>query len=79
MQQEEQIKDQLKNILGEACLSTGAFKPNSREMALAKAVNYLALQMRMLSKMDEADMRQSHLEGVLGNTAKILSQKENEL
>jgi len=70
-----QIKDELKNILGEDAFSLGNMQVSDRVRKLVRAVSYLDAQIAMLKKWIEDDAGHDHIDQIQQNLKKILNEK----
>ena len=68
-----ELKEELIRILGENALSIGALQVSKNVQKLAKAVNYLVLQLKMTANMSENEDIKDYAELIIKNTKDILS------
>lgn len=69
---ENEIKTLLINILGKDAISTGKMQISDETSKLAKAVNYLVLQLKLLGNINEKDERKSYIETIHSQLIEIL-------
>lgn len=70
---EKEINEILKTILGADAFNNGDFQVSSDISKLAKAVNYLTIQIRFTAQMVDTGEAKEHVKGVLLNTKEILT------
>jgi hypothetical protein len=68
-----ELKEELIRILGENALSIGEMQVSKNVQKLAKAVNYLVLQLKMTANMSENEDIKDYAELIIKNTKDILS------
>lgn len=69
---ENEIKTLLINILGKDAISTGKMQISDETSKLAKAVNYLVLQLKLLGNINEKDERKSYIGTIHSQLIEIL-------
>lgn len=67
------IKDELKKILGDDAYNDGSMQVSDRVQKLAKAVNYLVIQLKFTARLQEDFEREAHIEQVINNVKEIIS------
>lgn len=69
---ENEIKTLLINILGKDAISAGRMQISDETSKLAKAINYLVLQLNSLGRINERDERKSYIETIYSQLIEIL-------
>lgn len=69
----EEIKEELKKILGDDAYSIGDMQVSERVKKLVKAVNYLVVQIKITGQWSEDEEYKDHVKQVITNAKKMLS------
>jgi len=69
----EEIKDELKKILGDDAFGMGNMQVSERVQKLVKTVNYLVTQLKITGKWSEDEECKNHIKKVIANVKKMLS------
>lgn len=69
----EEIKEELKKILGDDAYSIGYMQVSARVQKLVKAVNYLVTQLKITGKWSEDEECKDHIKQVIANVKEMLS------
>lgn len=70
---ENEIKEELKKILGEDAFSNGNMQVSERVQKLTKSVNYLVTQLKITSNLNDDIERKNHVTDVINNLKNILN------
>lgn len=68
-----EIKDELKKILGDDAFSMGDMQVSERVQKLVKTVNYLVTQLKITGKWSDDDECKDHIKQVITNVKEMLS------
>jgi len=70
----EEIKEELKKILGDDAFSMGEMQVSERVKKLVKSVNYLVTQLKITGQWsDDDDECKEHIKQVIANVKEMLS------
>lgn len=69
----EEIKEELKKILGDDAYSIGDMQVSTRVQKLVKTVNYLVTQLKITGKWSEDEECKEHIKEVIANVKEMLS------
>lgn len=69
----EEIKEELKKILGDDAYSVGDMQVSERVKKLVKAVNYLVTQIKITGQWSENEECKDHINQVIANVKEMLS------
>lgn len=69
----DEIKDELKRILGDDAFSMGNMQVSERVQKLVKAVNYLVTQLKITGKWSDDDECKDYIKQVIANVKEMLS------
>jgi hypothetical protein len=69
----EEIKEELKKILGDDAFSIGEMQVSERVKKLVKSVNYLVTQLKITGQWSDDEECKEHIKQVIVNVKEMLS------
>lgn len=69
----DEIKNELKKILGDDAFSTGKMQVSERVQKLVKTVNYLVTQLKITGQWSDDEECKEHIKEVIENVKKMIS------